>query len=135
MNTLTGKLQLIFNIILTIFDVTSDVLLAVDYYVMDNPWWCILTAAAFISLPLITGVVFLLVYCYLTPSEKLSGKSVWNVWKGIEICFESGPQVILQLYILALEDLDPRSFRGKSSFHDINALKPLFQVKNTKSFG
>ena len=131
MNTLTGKLQLIFNIILTIFDVTSDVLLAVDYYLTDNPWWCALTAA-FIALPLITGAVFLGVYCYLLPSEKLS---VWNVWKGIEICFESGPQVILQLYILALEDFDPRSFRGKSSFHDVNASKSLFQVKNTKSFG
>ena len=134
MSSFTGKLQLIFNIILTIFDVTSDVLLAVDYYVTDNPWWCGLTAA-FIALPLITGTVFLGVYCYLLPSEKLSGKSVWNVWKGIEICFESGPQVILQLYILALEDLDPRSFRGKSSFHDVNALKSLFQVNNTKSFG
>ena len=113
-------MQLIFNIILTIFDITSDVVLAVDYYVTDNPWWCGLTMA-FIALPFIVGVVFLGVYCYLPSSQKLSGQSVWNVWKGIEICFESGPQVILQLYILALKDLNPKSFKGKLySVHNSN---------------
>ena len=31
------------NIILTIADIVSDIVLAVDYCVTDNPWWCGLT--------------------------------------------------------------------------------------------
>ena len=30
--------------------------------------------------------------------------STWRLWKGVEICFESGPQMLLQLYIISLAE-------------------------------
>ena len=36
----------------------------------------------------------------------------WKIWKGFEICFESGPQLILQLYIIAQTEEDPSSTSG-----------------------
>ena len=93
------------SFILTVVDIISDVTLAVDYCVADNPWWCGLTWA-FIAVPIIT---FFIIFIFF----KSDRSSRLKHWKCTEICFESGPQLILQLYILALMDQDHASSTGK----------------------
>ena len=107
-----GRVFTIFSIILTIADIVSDVVLAVDYCVTDNPWWCGLTWA-FVAIPVLTGM--LLLYACLCDADRANRNKpkLWKVWKGIEICFESGPQLLLQLYIMAITDLDPTATSGK----------------------
>ena len=38
---------------------------------------------------------------------------MWKFWKCTEICFESGPQLILQLYILEQSERDSTTISGK----------------------
>ena len=98
----------------------SDVVLAVDYCVTDNPWWCGLTWA-FITVPALTGPFFLC-FCFYDfdfddddddDDHNVTKTEFWKIWKSIEICFESGPQLLLQLYIMAITDLDPTAVSGK----------------------
>ena len=84
------------SVILTAPDIISDIILAVDYCVTDNPWWCGLTWA-FIAGPII---MFLIIFIFFRNSER---SSKLKHWKCTEICFESGPRLILQLYILAVQ--------------------------------
>ena len=92
------------NIILTIVDVTSDFILAVDYCVTDNPWWCGLTWT------FMAGPIFSFFFIFIGHrSDETKTKLIF--WKATEICFESGPELILQLYILTLLDQDP-SYTG-----------------------
>ena len=90
------------SIILTAADIISDVVLAVDYCVTDNPYWCGLTWT-FIAVPIL---MFFIIFFFLSAKRR---SSQLKYWKCTEICFESGPQLILQLYILALLDQDPTS--------------------------
>ena len=108
MNTF-GHVVTFFSIILSIADVASDIILAVDYCVTDNPWWCGLTWA-FVAVPLILAP-FVLFGCFCREQDK---QDHWKIWKGIEICFESGPQLLLQLYIMAITDLGPTAVSGKA---------------------
>ena len=90
------------NIILTVADMVSDIVLAVDYCVTDNPNWCGLTWT-FIAGPIFSFFFIFTVY----RSDDISTKLIF--WKCTEICFESGPELILQLYIVTLLDRDPTS--------------------------
>ena len=102
----------IVSVVLTLADVGSDVALAIDYCTTDNPWWCGLTWT-FIAAPIVT---FPIVFCCFDDGTQLNSEvpSRMKFWKCVEICFESGPQLILQLYILALQDQDPSSTTGSS---------------------
>ena len=44
------------SIALTVFDISSDIALGIDYCSTDNPWWCGLTWT-FIAVPLLLGRV------------------------------------------------------------------------------
>ena len=120
------KILLVLSVILTILDIGSDVVLAVDYCVTGNPWWCGLTWT-FLAVPELFGFIFLYVCVYGLGDDRDESENTksfwWKLWKGFEICFESGPQLILQLYIIASTEKDPSSTSGdtiilkfKSSF-------------------
>ena len=104
------KIFTVFGIVLTAADIISDIVLAVDYCVTDNPWWCGLTWT-FIAVP---GLIGLLVLCVCFRGNEQNKPKLWKIWKSIEICFESGPQLLLQLYIMAITDLDPKATSGKT---------------------
>ena len=106
--TMLGRVVTIFSIILTVADIISDIILAVDYCVTDNPWWCGLTWT-FLGIPGLIGFLLLCI-CFVDADE--NKKKLWKVWKSIEICFESGPQLLLQLYIMAITDLDSTATSG-----------------------
>ena len=97
----------IINVILTVFDIVSDIVLAVDYCVTDNPWWCGLTWA-FIAGPILLGIGVLVLYC----RDESNGRDSWKIWKAVELSLEAGPQLLLQLYILALTQMEPTSISG-----------------------
>ena len=97
----------IINVILTGFDIVSDFILAVDYCVTDNPWWCGLTWA-FIVGPLLGGIGVLVLYC----RDDFNRATSWKGWKALELSLEAGPQLLLQLYILALAQMEPTSISG-----------------------
>ena len=107
-----GRIAIIASVLFTVVDMVTDVVLAVDYCATDNPWWCGLTWA-FIAVPLITIPIFL--YWSWNDTDKLG---VYKFWKGVEICFEAGPQLLLQLYIMARSDLDPTAVSGNERYHD-----------------
>ena len=115
--------QVVITISLTIFDMVSDIILAVDYYKtgMDN-WWFALTLLFFL-LPLLPLILLLLMTFIgiiklwtdrdphpvsqgnAANEAKLHLKDIapfYQLWKQFECVAASGPQLILQLYILAL---------------------------------
>ncbi len=108
----------IINACLTLFDVVSDLVLAVNYFRNGNYWWGGLTLA-FFSVPFIIGVILVcdeickrgckscLDRTDLDDElDQIRNEEVffrWILWKGVAECvLESGPQLILQLYIMAL---------------------------------
>ena len=105
----------IINLVLAGADVVSDITLAIDYCTTDNPWWCGLTWA-FLSVPLLLGILlvlgFLCTCCDDNDDDDEDLAEMFFVWKLIEMCFESGPQLVLQLYIMALSEEDPSSTSG-----------------------
>ena len=107
------KLFTVFGIVLTAADIISDIVLAVDYCVTDNPWWCGLTWT-FIAVPaFIRSLLLCGCFCEDDDNSDLTKSELWKFWKGFEICFESGPQLLLQLYIMAITDLDSTATSGK----------------------
>ena len=85
---------------LAIFDMISDLLLAVDYYKTgQDQWWFGLTLTFFL-LPVVVLALIGLVMLY----EKNLQPEALKAWKTFECMAESGPQLILQLYIMALPD-------------------------------
>ena len=103
-----GRYVAIFSIILTVADIVSDIILAVDYCVTDNPWWCGLTWT-FIVVPVLAGIPYLCICAFSNGDEK------WQIsksWKITETCFEAAPQLLLQLYIIALSQKTPSSTSG-----------------------
>ncbi len=108
----------IINACLTLFDVVSDLVLAVNYFRNESYWWGGLTLA-FFSVPFIIGVILVCeeickrgFKSCLDPTDlddeidQIRNEKVffrWILWKGVAECvLESGPQLILQLYIMAL---------------------------------
>ena len=91
------------SVILAVADLVSDIILAVNYGVNGHKWWCGLTWA-FIVVPIVVGIV-LIIRAFLDYKKgKPRDGSTWRLWKGVEICFESGPQMLLQLYIISLAE-------------------------------
>ena len=118
------RIIIILGVIMTVADMVSDIVLAVDYCVTDNPWWCGLTWT-FISIPLIVGIIILFLYKLFDANANWRKINTWKVWKSIEICFESAPQLLLQLYILARTNLDPMATSGKMFYFKVT-LKFLY---------
>ena len=121
------KIVHFFSVILTVADIVSDLVLAVDYCVTDNPLWCGLTWA-FITLPVLLGLFLLSAYGIgIACCEDTYDK--WRVWKGIRLCLESGPELILQPYIISQSDVDPSviSSRTNMIFNRIS-IKNLYPV-------
>ena len=105
-----GRCVPIYSIILTVADIVSDIVLAVDYCMTDNPRWCGLTLT-FIAVPALAGIPYLCVCAFSNGDEK------WQIsrsWKITETCFEPAPQLLLQMYIIALKD--PSSTSGEVRF-------------------
>ena len=78
------RIVVILGVILTIADMVSDVVLAVDYCVTDNPWWCGLTWT-FIAIPVIVGIIILFLYKLFGANANWRKINTWKVWKSIEI--------------------------------------------------
>ena len=127
---------------MSLFDMGSDVALGIDYCVTDNPWWCGLTWG-FVAVPLIIGICVLVPYFLYTTlclwcQESDSRKECLDLQKDfpqlltylkvIEICLESGPQLLLQLYIIAVTTEDPSAITGTLSTKKII---PLVHIKFT----
>ena len=101
----------VLSVILMVVDIVSDMVLGVDYCVAGNKWWCGLTLA-FIDISL-TMYIFV---CFVVDQYKSFNERVWiiKILIGIEVCFESGPQFLLQLYIIALSEIENVSTSGKT---------------------
>ena len=111
-----ASLNHVFNIVHTGFDIVSDIMLAIDYCMVDTQW-CLLTWA-FIAGPFLT---LFIISCTYFCSDVFKDKSdngtknpthAWIYWKATEVCLEAGPQLVLQLYIIALSEQDPTSMTG-----------------------
>ena len=103
------------SFILTVADVVSDIVLAADYCESDNRWYCGLTWT-FVAMPVITFFVIIPSY---TSSATVDPSSTWTYWKTTETTFESGPQLVLQLYIMASAAQDPTSSSGNLKHHSV----------------
>ena len=65
MNPRKKQILLVVGVILAIFDILSDIFLAMDYCLTDNPWWCVLTWT-FFAVPALLGLFSLfLCFCVL----------------------------------------------------------------------
>ena len=114
-----------FNFVLTCVDISSAIMLAIDYSVADSKWSAL--TWAFIAGPFFTFLIIALTYFYFniknqkSESEQYANKKMifehpwhaWIYWKATELCLESGPQLILQLYIIALSEQNTTSSAGK----------------------
>ena len=97
------------GIILTVADIVSDIVLAVDYCVSDNPWWCGLTWT-FIFIPMLAIIPLM----YMNTFAYRDAKWKWTIWKIVQTCFESAPQLLLQLHIFVSSLKNLSSPLGKS---------------------
>ncbi len=95
---------------LTLFDTISDLILAVNYHINGHKWWGVLTLI-FFTQPFILGVIwftriaFGMVWISMRKKGWKRRRSIyklWLYWKAFECIMEAGPQLILQLYIMAL---------------------------------
>ena len=102
----------ILNFALTGVNIVSDIILAIDYCVVDTQW-CGLTWA-FIVRPVLTFCIILLFYQSKDGSLADAWKKVYVYWKATEVCFEAGPQLVLQLYIIALTAKEASSTQGNT---------------------
>ncbi len=93
-----SRLKLLITVGLTIFDMGSDIMLAMDYYYTGEYWWFALTFTVF-ALPV---VVLALIELFMLWDEDGFDAYLLKSWKVFECMAESGPQLILQLYIMAL---------------------------------
>ena len=100
------------GIILTAADMVSDIVLAVDYCVTDNPWWCGLTWI-FIFTPMLALIPFM----YINNFAYHNVKWKWTIWKILQTSFESAPQLLLQLIIIALSPAKPGFALGNVSLN------------------
>ena len=85
--------------ILAAADVVSDIILAVNYGVNGCTWWCGLTWL-FIAIPNVVGIGLIFKAFRDYKKGKARNGSIWRLWKLVEIFFESGPQMFLQLCII-----------------------------------
>ena len=97
------------GIILTVLDIVSDIVLALDYCVTDNPWWCGLTWT-FIFIPMLAIIPLMYMNTFAYRDEKWK----WTVWRIVQISFETDPQLLLQLHIIVSSRKNPSPTSGKS---------------------
>ena len=102
-------LKHVFNLVLTGVDIVSDIILAIDYCFVDAEW-CALTWAL-IAGPFFTFIIIILTFRFSGLFE--SAAQALTYWKATEVCLEAGPQLVLQLYIIALSEQNPTSETGK----------------------
>ncbi len=90
---------------LTVFDMGSDILLAVNYANTgkDN-WWFALTLTFFL-IPFIFLLLIIILVCIEREIKSIIAE-FFPYWKQFECTTESGPQLILQLYIMSLPSMD-----------------------------
>ena len=83
------------GIILTVADIVSDIVLAADYCVTDNPWWCGLTWT-FVFTPMLglISIMYMNIFAYRDAKWK------WTIWKIVQTSFQSAPQLLLQLHVI-----------------------------------
>ena len=107
-------LYLLIEIGVIIFDMVSDIILALNYYNTseDQSWfsWFGLTLTFFLlsGIPLFFLLLHTL-YGYIRWGLNVTNKDMakfFHIWKQFECVAESGPQLILQLYILAISSMD-----------------------------
>ncbi len=107
-------IQLLITVGITIFDMVSDVMLAADYAKTGkDSWWFALTLTFFIlPLPFLLLLVCFTGLCLCAGGLCYDGwgpegiKFPITLWKQFECVAESGPQLILQLYILAISSME-----------------------------
>ena len=101
-----SRIITIITIGLTVFDMVSDILLAMDYAETgEDEWWFALTLTFFILplLPLLILLFFTIVAMCKHGKEWFDYgdfEFYYPSWKQFECVAESGPQLILQLYIM-----------------------------------
>ncbi len=100
-----SRLKAVFTALLTLFDMGSDLILAVDYYNTGDEMW------AFFLVPVI---LLLFVIAAMISDKKILPEAL-KEWKGFECMIESGPQLILQLYIMALPDANAVTGTGETN--------------------
>ncbi len=104
-----GKILTGLSVILTIADVVSDIIMAFDYWDKEEVLWFSLTWV-FIILPILSFPVVVpatKLLCLQMSDRNVQGAvTLWTTWKATELALESGPQLLLQLYIMALPDQD-----------------------------
>ncbi len=109
---------------LTLFDMGSDLLLAVNYASTGkDDWWFGLTLTFF----LIPVLLLLLIIVGTGRDRDMEGfKELFPYWKQFECTAESGPQLILQLYIMSLPTILPTGHETpeSSTVIDLNATFP-----------
>ncbi len=96
-----SKLKAACTVCLTVFDMGSDIVLAVDYYQTGEDWWWFALTLTFFLLPVL---VLAVIGFFMLYQRRLIPDSL-KYWKAFECMAESGPQLILQLYIMALPDV------------------------------
>ncbi len=104
------------TISLTIFDMVTDILLAMDYFKSGKHyWWFALTLTFFLlSLIPLLGLLLYALYYYIIHDRPYGYKfdsfeylsQYFYFWKQFECVAESGPQLILQLYIMSKSSMD-----------------------------
>ncbi len=118
-----SRIKTLITIGLTVFDMVSDILLAVDYAETgEDDWWFALTLTFFILplLPLLILLFFTIVAMCKHGKEWFDYgdfEFYYPSWKQFECVAESGPQLILQLYIMAISTYN----RDKGSHHISNS--------------
>ena len=99
------RIILMISVILSVADLVSDIVLGVNYCVTGHYFWCGLTWA-FIAGPVAFGGLIVIV------SDWGDHKNMWDIWKVSEMCLESAPQLLLQLYVISLAEKDQTEQSG-----------------------
>ncbi len=94
---------LFITVTITILDMGSDLALVYNYYRNGEHWWWFSFTVAFLAIPVIVSIFIGLYAIYKACMNEKGIGRLWIVWKSIENVFESGPQLLLQLYIIALQ--------------------------------
>ncbi len=118
------KVMPIVTITLTVFDMVSDLALALEYRRLGDDLWYELTLTCLLGPAIVLGIILFILLIISIQDKTGTGhfpmaflvacgdmEYVFLCWKYFECMFESGPQIILQLYIMAVDDIDDSKSR------------------------